>query len=64
MPADLEFQMLYGIQRQEQLRLVQQGYRCRVLVSYEDHWFSWYMRRLAERPANVFFVIRNVLSDH
>jgi proline dehydrogenase len=58
----LEFAMLYGIQRAEQLRLAQQGYRTDVLVSYGMLWFPWYMRRLAERPANVFFVIRNLFS--
>jgi len=55
----LEFQMLYGIQRAEQLRLVQAGYRCGVLISYGTFWFPWFMRRLAERPANVFFLARN-----
>ncbi len=58
----LEFAMLYGIQRAEQLRLAHEGYRTDVLVSYGTLWFPWYMRRLAERPANVFFVIRNLFS--
>lgn len=57
-----EFQMLYGIQREEQLRLVQEGYRVRVLISYGEYWFPWYMRRLAERPANVTFVVKNILT--
>ena len=52
--------MLYGIQRAEQLRLVREGYRCRVLVSYGSYWFPWFMRRLAERPANVLFLARNL----
>ena len=55
-----EIQMLYGIGRNDQLRLVQEGCRVRVLISYGTYWFPWYMRRLAERPANVFFVIKNV----
>ena len=61
-PEALEFQMLYGIRRQEQERLAKAGYRFRVLISYGDAWFPWYMRRLAERPANVLFVARNLFS--
>jgi proline dehydrogenase len=57
-----EFQMLYGIQRQEQLRLARDGCPLKVLISYGSYWFPWYMRRLAERPANVLFVLRNLLS--
>lgn len=59
----LEFQMLYGIQRAEQLRLVKDGYRCAVLISYGTYWFPWFMRRLAERPANVLFLARNLFSN-
>jgi proline dehydrogenase len=55
-----EFAMLYGIQRQQQMRLATEGERLRVLISYGEHWFPWYMRRLAERPANVWFVIRTM----
>ena len=61
-PEDLEFQLLYGIQRQEQVRLAVAGHRVRVLISYGDAWFAWYMRRLAERPANVLFVLRNLFG--
>jgi proline dehydrogenase len=60
--AQLEFQMLYGIQRAEQLRLAQEGYRSAVLISYGSFWFSWFMRRLAERPANILFLARNFFS--
>jgi proline dehydrogenase len=60
--AQLEFQMLYGIQRAEQLRLVRDGYRCNVLISYGSFWFPWFMRRLAERPANALFLARNFFS--
>jgi proline dehydrogenase len=61
LPAkDVEFQMLYGIRRQEQLRLIAAGYRFRVLISYGEAWFAWYMRRLAERPANVLFVLKSL----
>ena len=59
---EVEFQMLYGIQRAEQVRLAQQGYRVGALVSYGSYWFPWFMRRLAERPANVFFVARNLFA--
>jgi proline dehydrogenase len=59
-PRELEFQMLYGIGRSEQLRLAAAGYRFRVLVSYGEAWFAWYMRRLAERPANVLFVLKSL----
>ena len=59
-PGALEFQMLYGIGRSEQLRLAAAGYRFRVLISYGEAWFPWYMRRLAERPANVLFVLKSL----
>jgi proline dehydrogenase len=55
-----EIAMLYGIQRLQQLRLARLGKRVRVLISYGDYWFPWYMRRLAERPANVWFVLKNM----
>jgi len=55
-----EFAMLYGIQRAQQLRLARLGKRVRVLISYGEQWFPWYMRRLAERPANVWFVLKNM----
>ena len=57
-----EFAMLYGIQRGQQQRLAGQGKRLRVLISYGEYWFPWYMRRLAERPANVWFVVKNLLG--
>jgi len=56
----LEYQMLYGIQRAEQLRLAKDGWRSTVLVAYGSYWFPWFMRRLAERPANVWFLARNL----
>jgi proline dehydrogenase len=55
-----EFAMLYGIQRPLQQRLVASGRPLRVLVAYGEYWFAWYMRRLAERPANVWFVVKNL----
>jgi proline dehydrogenase len=60
--TQLEFQMLYGIQRAEQLRLAKEGYRSAVLISYGSFWFPWFMRRLAERPANILFLARNFFS--
>jgi proline dehydrogenase len=57
-----EFAMLYGIQRQQQLRLAGEGQRLRILISYGQYWFPWYMRRLAERPANVWFVVKNLMG--
>ncbi len=57
-----EFAMLYGIQRAQQLRLAKLGKRVRVLISYGGQWFPWYMRRLAERPANIWFVVKNLMS--
>jgi proline dehydrogenase len=56
-----EFHMLYGIRAAEQRSLASMGARVRVLISYGSAWFAWYMRRLAERPANVWFVLRNVV---
>ena len=61
--AQLEFQMLYGIQRAEQLRLAQAGYRSAVLIAYGSFWYPWFMRRLAERPANMLFLARNFFSN-
>lgn len=58
----IEFQMLYGINRGEQQRLASERYRTGVLVSYGSYWFPWFMRRLAERPANVFFIARNIFG--
>lgn len=57
-----EFAMLYGIQRGQQQRLAQSGRRLRVLISYGEYWYPWYMRRLAERPANVTFVLKNLFG--
>jgi len=57
-----EFAMLYGIQRGQQARLAREGKRLRVLISYGEYWFPWYMRRLAERPANMWFVFRTMFG--
>jgi proline dehydrogenase len=58
-----EFEMLYGIQRAEQFRLAREGWRSTVLIAYGSYWFPWFMRRLAERPANVGFFLRNLFAD-
>jgi proline dehydrogenase len=58
-----EFQMLYGIRRDLQSALVQQGYRVRVYIPFGRQWFPYFMRRLGERPANVGFVLRGILQD-
>ncbi|MFA5795268.1 MAG: proline dehydrogenase family protein [Candidatus Brocadiia bacterium] len=56
-----EFQMLYGIRRDLQDKLNQQGYRMRVYVPYGTHWYPYFMRRLAERPANLVFIMKSML---
>lgn len=56
---DFEFQMLYGVRTDLQRRLVRDGYRLRVYIPYGNDWFPYFMRRLAERPANVGFLLRN-----
>jgi proline dehydrogenase len=61
-PLDgFEIEMLYGIRAGEQFRLAKAGYRVATLIAYGEHWYPWYMRRLAERPANVTFAIRSLL---
>ncbi len=59
--AVLEVQMLYGIRSAEQRRLAGAGYRVRDLIAYGAAWYPWYMRRLAERPANILFALRQLL---
>jgi proline dehydrogenase len=58
-----EFQMLYGIRRDLQAALVKEGYRVRLYVPFGNQWFPYFMRRLGERPANVGFVLRGIMSD-
>jgi proline dehydrogenase len=57
-----EFQMLYGVRRDLQLQLVKEGYRVRVYVPYGEAWYPYFMRRLAERPANIWFVVKNLVK--
>jgi proline dehydrogenase len=58
--SEVEVQMLYGIKSAEQERLAREGYSSKVLVAYGTHWYAWFIRRLAERPANLWFVARNL----
>jgi proline dehydrogenase len=57
-----EFQMLYGVRRDLQRQLAKDGYNMRVYVPYGKHWYPYFMRRLAERPANIWFVLKNMLK--
>ena len=59
-PEQFEFQMLYGVRRDLQQRIVDLGYRLRLYVPYGTAWYPYFMRRLAERPANVVFLVRNL----
>ncbi len=60
--SEIEFQMLYGIKPSEQIRLAGENYKLLVLISYGDAWYPWYVRRLAERPANVGFVLKHLFT--
>jgi len=62
-PEKFEFQMLYGVRRELQQRLADEGYRVRIYVPYGAEWYPYFMRRMAERPANVLFVARAVLHQ-
>ena len=57
-----EFQMLYGIRRDLQRQLARDGYNMRIYVPYGKHWYPYFMRRLAERPANIWFVMKNMFK--
>lgn len=65
-PDKFEFQMLYGIRTDLQRQLIREGYRLRVYIPFGSDWFPYFMRRLAERPANLSFFLRNLLprSSH
>jgi len=58
-PSHFEFQMLYGVRRDLQRKLVAEGYKVRVYVPFGTEWYPYFMRRLAERPANVLFLAKN-----
>jgi proline dehydrogenase len=61
-PDSYEFQMLYGIRPTEQRALASAGHRVRVYVPYGEEWYGYFMRRLAERPANLAFFLRSLVS--
>jgi proline dehydrogenase len=58
----VEIQMLYGIREADQVRLAAEGRPVRTLIAYGTHWYPWYMRRLAEQPSNLWFVLRNLVA--
>jgi proline dehydrogenase len=58
--AAFEFQMLYGVRRDLQLKLIKEGWRCRVYIPFGTEWYPYLMRRLAERPANAIFILKNL----
>jgi proline dehydrogenase len=60
-PDQFEFQLLYGIRRQLQRKLIREGWRVRIYVPYGQQWYPYFVRRLAERPANLFFLLRNLM---
>lgn len=60
-PGRIEVEMLYGIRADQQRRLAKAGFDVRCLIAYGEHWYPWYMRRLAERPANVIFALRQLI---
>jgi len=62
-PERFEFQMLYGVRRDLQLKLRREGWRVRVYVPFGTHWYPYLMRRLAERPANIAFIVGNVVKE-
>jgi proline dehydrogenase len=62
-PDRFEFQMLYGIRRDLQRELIASGFRLRLYVPYGDAWYPYFMRRLAERPANLLFLAKNLVRD-
>jgi proline dehydrogenase len=62
-PEHFEFQMLYGVRRDLQKRLAREGYNMRIYIPYGRQWYPYFMRRLAERPANLLFILRNLFQD-
>jgi proline dehydrogenase len=61
-PGQFEFQMLYGVRPDLQRQLVKEGWRVRVYVPFGTEWFAYFMRRLAERPANAWFALRSMVD--
>ncbi|GGZ59250.1 proline dehydrogenase family protein [Streptomyces subrutilus] len=63
-PDEYEFQMLYGIRSEEHLRLAAEGHRMRVYTAYGTDWYGYFMRRLAEKPANLLFFLRSMITKN
>ncbi len=61
-PSRWEFQMLYGVRRDAQLALAREGYGMRIYVPFGADWYPYFARRIAERPANMFFVLRQLMT--
>jgi proline dehydrogenase len=62
-PSRFEFQMLFGVRRDLQRKLIKEGYNVRVYVPFGPEWYPYFMRRLAERPANVLFILKNLVRS-
>jgi len=62
-PASFEFQMLYGVRRDLQQKLIKDGWGCRVYIPFGTEWYPYLMRRLAERPANAIFILKNIFRS-
>jgi proline dehydrogenase len=62
-PSSFEFQMLYGVRRDLQHQLLRAGYKVRIYVPFGEAWYPYLMRRMAERPANLMFVVNAVLAE-
>ena len=62
-PGRFEFQLLYGVRRDLQHRLRREGYNARVYVPFGDHWYPYLLRRLAERPANIAFLLGSMVKE-
>jgi proline dehydrogenase len=62
-PERWEFQMLYGVRREAQLALVREGYGMRIYLPFGADWYPYFARRIAERPANVLFVLRQLVTS-
>jgi proline dehydrogenase len=62
-PGRFEFQMLFGVRRDLQRKLIREGYKVRVYIPFGREWYPYFMRRLAERPANAIFILKNLLRS-
>ena len=62
-PSRFEFQMLFGVRRDLQRKLIKEGYKVRVYIPFGREWYPYFMRRLAERQANVLFILKNLIRS-